>query len=154
MSEYFYIFVLARKILDYRLWTSPQKIIRKSHIALSRDFNEDSIANGDLYFRNISDKCIRQVISTCEITPECFESELIDDFSGYALTHQVLHLHIFKKVSKCIYLRWFGHCFFFYVKQTWFNAYCVYFECKTYHQTYYSCRWTVPIRHFYKWRTK
>lgn len=88
-----------KKMLDYRLWTSLPTIIRKSRqITLPRGFDENFIIRGDLYFRNISDKCIHQIISNCEISLECYRPELSDEFFGYALTHQVLYIHILNKV--------------------------------------------------------
>lgn len=90
-------------MLDYHLWTSLPKILHKSHVMLPREFNEDFFDKSDLYFRNISDKCIEQMISVCEISPECYRPELNDEYFGYALTHQVLYIHILNKVSIIIY---------------------------------------------------
>lgn len=95
--------VSVSKILEFRLWTSPEKVMHTSQfITLPKGFNVNYIANGDSYFRNISDKCIRQVISTLKMTKECVGPELTDGFFGYALTHQVLYLHILKKVIQII----------------------------------------------------
>lgn len=87
-------------MLDPTLWTSAQSLIHKSNITLpAKWYNKDILANGDSYFRNISDKCIGQVLSSCNVTYECFQPEFRKQFFGYALTHQVLYIHILKKVS-------------------------------------------------------
>ncbi|VVC45434.1 Protein of unknown function DUF4735 [Cinara cedri] len=90
------------KILDPRLWMSTERIVRKSHkrARLPAMFDVDSLTDGDQYFRDISDECLRQAITTCQITPECIQPELLDNFFGYAHTHQVLYLHVLKK-KKC-----------------------------------------------------
>lgn len=92
----------GRTILDYKLWISPQELKHKSNITLPAKiwFDENNLANGDAYFRNISDKCIGQVIFSCNVTYECFQLEFRKQFFGYALTHQVLYIHLLKKVSK------------------------------------------------------
>lgn len=81
------------------------KIIRKSrHVTLPEGFDENYIIRDDLYFRNISDKCIRQTVSNCQITLDCYRPELSDEFFGYPLTHQVLYIHILNKVPNIILL--------------------------------------------------
>ncbi|XP_003245325.1 UPF0764 protein C16orf89 homolog [Acyrthosiphon pisum] len=91
-----------RTILDHKLWISPQTLKHKSNITLPAKiwFDEDILAYGDAYFRNISDKCIGQVISSCRVTYECFQLEFQKQFLGYALTHQVLYIHLLKRM-KC-----------------------------------------------------
>ncbi|CAI6342790.1 unnamed protein product [Macrosiphum euphorbiae] len=91
-----------RTILDHKLWISPKTFKHKSNITLPSKiwFDEDILANGDAYFRNISDKCIGQVISSCSVTYECFQLEFQKQFLGYSLTHQVLYIHLLKRM-KC-----------------------------------------------------
>ncbi|XP_026807095.1 UPF0764 protein C16orf89 homolog [Rhopalosiphum maidis] len=92
----------TRKILDHKLWISPQTLIHKSNITLPAKIwhDKDILDNGDVYFRNISDKCIGQAISSCNVTHECFQPEFQKQFFRYALTHQVLYIHLLKKM-KC-----------------------------------------------------
>ncbi|XP_025193402.1 UPF0764 protein C16orf89 homolog [Melanaphis sacchari] len=93
---------ITKKILDHKLWISPQTLIHKSNITLPAKiwYDKDILANGDAYFRNISDKCIGQVIFSCNVTYECFQPEFQKQFFRYALTHQVLYIHLLKKM-KC-----------------------------------------------------
>ncbi|XP_015371024.1 PREDICTED: UPF0764 protein C16orf89 homolog [Diuraphis noxia] len=93
----------TRTILDHKLWISPQTLKHKSNITLPTKvwFDEDILADGDAYFRNISDKCIGQVISSCNVTYECFQLEFKKRFFGYALTHQVLYIHLLRKMKIC-----------------------------------------------------
>lgn len=113
------VFFLARKILDHELWISPQTLIHKSNITLPSKiwYDKDILANGDAYFRNISDKCISQVIFSCNVTYECFQPELQNHFFRYALTHQVLYIHLLKKVS-VTHIFFDNHVSLIYIKLT------------------------------------
>lgn len=90
-------------MFDHNLWTSSSEIVRTSPRTLPATrgmFNADRVADDDLFYRNISDKCIFQAVTACRTTPECLVPELATDgVSGYALTHQVLYAHVLKKVN-------------------------------------------------------
>ncbi|KAE9542805.1 hypothetical protein AGLY_002716 [Aphis glycines] len=91
----------TKEILDHELWISPQTLIHKSNITLPSKiwYDKDILAKSDGYFRNISDKCISQVIFSCNVTYECFQLEFQNHFFRYALTHQVLYIHLLKKMN-------------------------------------------------------
>ncbi|XP_050541127.1 UPF0764 protein C16orf89 homolog isoform X3 [Daktulosphaira vitifoliae] len=92
---------ITKRILDNNLWTSFRKFIWKTHVIPISDFDMKSMASEDLFFQNVSDTCILELLTDCRPSTKCIRSELEDNFLGYALTHQVLYIHILKKM-KCL----------------------------------------------------
>lgn len=88
----------AKRILDKKLWTSFRKFTRKTHEVPLSDIDMKSMDTEDLFFQNVSDTCILELLTDCRPSTKCIRSELEDNFLGYALTHQVLYIHILKKV--------------------------------------------------------
>ncbi|XP_050422183.1 UPF0764 protein C16orf89 homolog [Adelges cooleyi] len=92
---------ITKKILDPELWTSSKEIIHSTHHLPINEADMDSSVVEDLFFQNVSDTCILELLTSCRPSAKCIRSELEDNFLGYALTHQVLYIHILKKMN-CI----------------------------------------------------